>query len=76
VRAPRARLKHPLAAYPRRFTYDTLSHSAEALRYLLRLVGADRVMVGSDCWYKKMLRLCKIPIRGAEQAVPLTMQGR
>lgn len=61
MRAPRARLKHPLAAYPRRFTYDTLSHSAEALRYLLRLVGADRVMVGSDCWYKKCSDCVKYP---------------
>ncbi len=48
VRRECAHLKRPLAAYLRRFTYDTLSHSAEALRYLIRLVGADRVMVGSD----------------------------
>ncbi|MCZ6645532.1 MAG: amidohydrolase family protein [SAR324 cluster bacterium] len=34
--------------YLRRFYYDTLSHSAEALSYLIGLVGADRVMVGSD----------------------------
>ncbi len=36
------------SAYLRRFTYDTISHSAEALRYLISLVGADRVMLGSD----------------------------
>ncbi len=36
------------SAYLRRFTYDTVSHSAEALRYLVGLVGADRVMLGSD----------------------------
>ncbi len=41
-------LRRPLTAYIRRFTYDTLTHSSEALRYLIRLVGADRVMLGSD----------------------------
>ena len=37
-----------MRAYLRRFTYDTITHSPEALRYLVELVGADRVMVGSD----------------------------
>lgn len=32
----------------RRFTYDTISHSPDALKYLIRLVGVDRIMVGSD----------------------------
>jgi len=36
------------SAYLRRFTYDTITHSAEALRYLIGLVGAGRVMLGSD----------------------------
>jgi aminocarboxymuconate-semialdehyde decarboxylase len=40
--------KKPFAGYLRRFTYDTLSHSPEALKYLIRLVGVDRVMLGSD----------------------------
>ena len=44
----RAVAKRPLAAYLRRFTYDTISHSPEALKYLIRLVGVDRVLVGSD----------------------------
>jgi aminocarboxymuconate-semialdehyde decarboxylase len=35
-------------AYLRRFTYDTISHSPEALRFLVATVGADRVMLGSD----------------------------
>ena len=34
--------------YLRRFTYDTISHSDAALGYLIDLVGADRVMLGSD----------------------------
>jgi aminocarboxymuconate-semialdehyde decarboxylase len=44
----RNKARRPFGAYLRRFTYDTISHSAEALRYLISLVGADRVMVGSD----------------------------
>jgi len=48
VRSECNHLKRPPLAYLRRFTYDTVSHSAEALRYLIGLVGADRVMVGSD----------------------------
>ncbi|HLC40315.1 MAG TPA: amidohydrolase family protein, partial [Methylomirabilota bacterium] len=39
-------LPKPPLSYLRRFTYDTISHSPEALRYLVDLVGADRVMVG------------------------------
>ena len=35
-------------AYLRRFTYDTISHDAGALRYLVDTVGADRVMLGTD----------------------------
>ncbi len=42
------RARRPFSAYLRRFTYDTITHSAEALRYLIATVGADRVMLGSD----------------------------
>ncbi|MBI4589678.1 MAG: amidohydrolase [Candidatus Rokubacteria bacterium] len=48
VRKECRHLKRPPSAYLRRFTYDTISHSAEALGYLIALVGADRVMLGSD----------------------------
>jgi len=41
-------LKKPPASYLRRFTYDTISHAPESLDYLINLVGADRVMMGSD----------------------------
>jgi aminocarboxymuconate-semialdehyde decarboxylase len=34
--------------YLKRFYYDTITHSPEALRYLIDLVGTDRVMLGSD----------------------------
>ena len=41
-------LKKSPVSYLRRFTYDTISHAAESLQYLIDLVGADRVMLGSD----------------------------
>ena len=41
-------MKKPPSSYLRRFTYDTISHGPEPLRYLINLVGADRVMLGSD----------------------------
>jgi len=41
-------LKKPPVSYLRRFTYDTISHAPESLDYLIKLVGADRVMMGSD----------------------------
>ncbi len=41
-------IKHKPSAYLHRFTYDTISHDPGALSYLIRLVGADRVMLGSD----------------------------
>jgi aminocarboxymuconate-semialdehyde decarboxylase len=40
--------KKPFRAYLRRFTYDTITHAPEALAYLISLVGADRVVLGSD----------------------------
>ena len=40
--------KKPVKAYLRRFWYDTISHDAGALRYLVNTVGADRVMLGTD----------------------------
>ena len=34
--------------YLRRFLYDTLVQRSDALRYLVQLVGHDRVLLGSD----------------------------
>jgi aminocarboxymuconate-semialdehyde decarboxylase len=36
------------SAYLRRFHYDTITHSELALRYLVDLVGSDRVVIGTD----------------------------
>jgi len=40
--------EHQPSHYLRRFTYDTISHSAQVIQYLVELVGADRIMLGSD----------------------------
>jgi len=48
VRRELKHMKRKPSAYLRRFTYDTISHAPEPLRYLIDLVGADRVMIGSD----------------------------
>jgi aminocarboxymuconate-semialdehyde decarboxylase len=36
------------STYLRRFTYDTIGHNAQITYNLIRLVGADRVVLGSD----------------------------
>ncbi len=38
----------PPTAYLRRFFYDTILHHPAALRYLLDLVGSDRLLLGTD----------------------------
>jgi aminocarboxymuconate-semialdehyde decarboxylase len=42
------RAQRPMMEYLRRFHYDTITHSPELLRFLIDLVGIDRVMLGSD----------------------------
>jgi len=48
VRKELAHMKRPPSAYLRRFYYDTVSHHPQLIRFLIDLVGADRVVVGSD----------------------------
>lgn len=48
VRPECRHLPRPPSAYLDRFSFDTITHSPETLRYLIGLVGADRVMLGSD----------------------------
>ena len=38
----------PPSTFLRRFYYDTVVHSPEALRFLVETVGVDRVVLGSD----------------------------
>lgn len=42
------RISEPPSSYLKKFYFDTITHSVDALHYLLNLVGADQVMVGSD----------------------------
>ena len=48
VRPECRHLPRPPSAYLSHFFFDTISHSAQALRYLIGLVGPDRVLLGSD----------------------------
>ena len=41
-------IPRPPSDYLKRFTYDTISYDEEILQDLVDLVGADRIMIGSD----------------------------
>ncbi len=42
------KLQHPFRDYIRRFHYDSLTFYPETMRFLVDLVGSDRVVVGTD----------------------------
>ena len=42
------KVQHPFKTYVRRFHYDYLTYHPEGLRFLLDLVGSDRIVVGTD----------------------------
>ena len=44
----RLKLQHPFMDYIRRFHYDTLTYYPETLRFMINLVGSDRVVIGTD----------------------------
>lgn len=48
VRPELKHMKQPPSTYLRRFTYDTIGHDDRINANLVRLVGADRVTLGSD----------------------------
>jgi aminocarboxymuconate-semialdehyde decarboxylase len=43
-----ARLTRPFREYIRRFHYDSLAYYPETLRFMIELVGSDRVVIGTD----------------------------
>jgi aminocarboxymuconate-semialdehyde decarboxylase len=45
-------LEHPFRDYIRRFHYDTLAYYPETLRFMIELIGADRLVIGSDNYAK------------------------
>ena len=48
VRGESKTIPRPPSEYLKRFTYDTISYSAPIMDYLIGLVGADRIMMGSE----------------------------
>jgi aminocarboxymuconate-semialdehyde decarboxylase len=48
VRKELGHMRQPASAYLRRFYYDTISHHPQIIRFLIDLVGADRIVIGSD----------------------------
>jgi aminocarboxymuconate-semialdehyde decarboxylase len=48
LQAKKFPLKQPFREYVRRFHYDSITYYPETLRFLISLVGADRVLIGSD----------------------------
>jgi aminocarboxymuconate-semialdehyde decarboxylase len=48
VRPETKHMTRPPSEYLRRFHYDTISHHKPMMKYLVDLVGADRVVLGSD----------------------------
>jgi aminocarboxymuconate-semialdehyde decarboxylase len=48
VRRENEHLRQPPSAYLRRFHYDTIGHDVAIVSNLVRQVGADRVVLGSD----------------------------
>jgi aminocarboxymuconate-semialdehyde decarboxylase len=46
--ASRRRIKAKPSAYLKRIWYDCITYDARALNYLISIVGADRVLFGTD----------------------------
>lgn len=44
----KAKIDTPPSSYLRRFYFDTVTHAAIPLKFLVELVGADRVVLGTD----------------------------
>jgi aminocarboxymuconate-semialdehyde decarboxylase len=47
-RGPVVTLARPFKEYIRRFHYDYLTYYPEAFRFLMNLVGSDRIVIGTD----------------------------
>jgi len=73
VRKELQHMKQPASAYLRRFYYDTVSHHPQLIRFLIDLVGADRVVVGSDYNFDMGYER---PVEFVERVPGLTAQER
>ena len=72
-RAELAHMKQPASAYLRRFYYDTISHEPRIMRYLIEMVGADRIVIGTDY---NMDAGYERPVDFVEQIPNLTQEER
>jgi len=73
VRKELKHMKQLPSAYLRRFYYDTVSHHPQLIRFLIDLVGADRVVVGSDYNFDMGYQQ---PVEFVEQVPGLTERER
>ena len=73
VRAEVKHMKRPPSDYLRRFHYDTIGHSAKIIVNLIRLAGADRVVLGSD---HPADMGCVEPVRDVERLTELPVGDR
>jgi len=73
VRKELQHMKQLPSAYLRRFYYDTVSHHPKLIRFLIDLVGADRIVVGSDYNFDMGYEQ---PIEFVEQVPGLTERER
>jgi aminocarboxymuconate-semialdehyde decarboxylase len=73
VRPELRHMKAPPSAYLRRFTYDTIGHDPEINLTLIRRVGADRVLLGSDYCFDMGL---EDPVGDIERLAPLSAEER
>ena len=73
VRPELKHMKQPPSSYLRRFSYDTIGHNDEIMLNLVRMVGADRVVLGSDyCFDMGYER----PVEVVEQLATFSEQDR
>ena len=73
VRKELAHMTQPPSAFLRRFYYDTVSHHPLIMKFLTELVGADRVVLGSD--YNQDMG-CERPVEFVEKIPGLTERER
>ncbi|HUP94997.1 MAG TPA: amidohydrolase family protein [Burkholderiales bacterium] len=66
-------LPHPPSQYLRRFTYDTVCHSDAVMEFLIRLVGAGRIVLGSDYCFDMG---CERPVEAVQRASTLSEAER
>jgi aminocarboxymuconate-semialdehyde decarboxylase len=46
--ARKSQITRAPGTFLKQFYFDTITHSADALRYLIQVVGAEHVVIGSD----------------------------